>query len=280
MATTKKANDRWARLRHVAVEEPKEADAALAEVADALGTMADALSNLRENMDLVSPPKNASLRIRIAAARKYATRFRIMAEEAPEVVADAISQVYHSLDDVAGAMENLAESMGIELSLTPAEAAFDEEGKEEVAEGKEPGDAPVEVDDNKFEEAEEELDSPEGEEAEAEFEKEAGFKAAKSPQPDSRKCEECKTSQYKKTVNGRKLCRDCAEDATERKAAGSKAADGSAGFVNDRDENAKPEAPKKLEIPQAQGESEVNKAASRRLSIRNRIAKRYGIKLD
>ena len=59
----------------------------------------------------------------------------------------------------------------------------------------------------------------------------------------------------------------------------SKKADGSAAFISDRDNNAKPEAPAKLDIPQAEGESEVNKAAAKRAAVRSRIAKRYGITL-
>ena len=183
-AARKAADSKWARLRQVAAEEPKDAEAAMTELGEALGCMADAMSNLRENLDLIEAPKTASLAARIAATRNYASRFKLVAEQSPEVVADALGEVYHSLDDVAGAVENLAEWMGLELSLTPVEKAFGEEGKEELA-----GDIPAEeekkpevVDEGKFEEAEKEIEeSPEAEEkaeegeekVEEEIEKEA-----------------------------------------------------------------------------------------------------------
>jgi hypothetical protein len=174
----KETMDKWSRLRQVAAEEPKEADSALAEVADALGTMSDALSNLRENLDLIEAPKTASIKVRIATARKYATSFRNIATDAPEVVADAISEVYHSLDDVAGAIETLAENLGIDLELTPAEEAFAEEGKEELA-----GELPEEtgepkIDENEFEEGKEDLESSEAKPAEEAFD-EASKNASK-----------------------------------------------------------------------------------------------------
>jgi len=130
--TQKAASSKWARLRQVAAEEAKDVDSALVEVADALGTMADAMSNLREHLDLIEAPKTATLRVRVAAAHRYASTFKRLAEENPEVVADALGEVYHSLDDVAGAIENLAEHMGVELNLSPVETAFGEEAEEEV----------------------------------------------------------------------------------------------------------------------------------------------------
>lgn len=247
MAKNQVGTDKWARLRHVATEDAKEVDSAVAEVAGALGVMADALSNLREHLDLIEAPKTATLKVRLAAARKYAATFRRIADEAPEIVADAISEVYHSLDDVAGAIETLAENMGISLELTPAEEAFAEEGKEELAEGETLEDEPKpEVDEEKFEDAEEELESEDGDkaeekldDAEGEVEKEASAPAAPARTP----------------VIG-----------SEKKA--------DAAFITNRDKDAKPEPVEKAEIPEA----EV-KAASSREALRLRIAKRHGIEL-
>ena len=165
MASTNRDSKKssWEKFKRIAAEEPHEVDSALSEVAEALGTMADSLTNLRENLDLIEAPKSASIRVRIATKKKYASRLRKMAEEAPEVVADAIAEVYHSLDDVAGALESLSENLGIDLNLSPAEEAFAEEGIEE-SEGEIP---------------EEEFEAPEIEEEEGEEEmKEASRKQA------------------------------------------------------------------------------------------------------
>jgi hypothetical protein len=289
VSKTKEASSKWARLRQVAVEEPKEADGAIAELAEALGTMADSLNNLRTNLDLVEAPKTASIKIRIQAARKYAARFRQIAEEAPEVVADALSEVYHSLDDVAGAVETLAENLGIELSLTPAEEAFGEEGKEELSgewgpEEPESGAEPK-VDEAKFEEGEKELESPEAAPAEEkldeEIEKEAGsieFTTDRDEEGEPKApVLAAKKKELPDFLKKKKDEKDGKEDDGKKK---EKKADGSAGFVTDRDHDAKPEAPAKTEAPEAQGESEGNKAAAaRREATRQRIAKRHGIEL-
>jgi hypothetical protein len=273
----KKGSSKWARLRQVAAEEPKEADAAIAEVADALGTMADALGNLRENLDLLEAPKTANIKVRIATARKYATAFRRMAEEAPEVIANAISEVYHSLDDVAGALENLAENMGIELNLSPVEEEFDAEAGHEPEE-------PT-VDESEFEEGEKELESPEAEPAEEELDeeidKEAGAQEWTSDRDEEGQPKAPVTAAKKKELpdflKKKKDEKDDKKGDKDKKK--EKKADGGAGFVTDRGNDAKPEPPAKAEIPQAQGETEVGKAAAeaKRAAVRQRIAKRWGV---
>jgi hypothetical protein len=330
--SVKTIQEKWARLRQVAAEDPKEADNALAEVADALGTMADSLTNLRENLDLIEVPKSASIKARIANARKYANGFRRMADEAPEVVADAISEVYHSLDDVAGALEHLAENMGIDLDLTPAEEAFGEEGKEEIA-----GEAP----EFPFEEKEEETEDEEPEVKEAsgsdnwvtDRNEEGDPKSSILASKKKEECSQCgeghgkagtKCERHGKLIPAKKKAGPIMEKFTPENAAltttgplgalrkllytldGSenkytllnlvketlnspeavekvgkkeKKADGGAAFISDRDESAKPEAPEKLDIPEAQGESEVNKVAKLREATRQRIASRHGITL-
>jgi hypothetical protein len=300
---SERASSQWARLRQVAAEEPKEADAAIAELAEALGTMADSLNNLRTNLDLVEAPKTASIKVRVQAARKYAAKFRQIVEEAPEVMADALSEVYHALDDVAGAVETLAENMGIELSLTPAEAAFGEEGKEELGgewepEEPESGAEPKVV---KFEETEKELESPEAAPAEEKLDEELKTggvvdkaKELWNARPKSkaeREAEEASAKMIDKHILNKDGAAVSDQFITDRDeegkpkspvVAGKKKADGSAAFVSDRDNNAKPEAPAKTEAPEAQGETEVGKAAAiaaRREQTRQRIAKRHGIQL-
>jgi len=285
--TTKEASTKWARLRQVAAEEPKEADAAIAELAEALGIMADSLHNLRTNLDLIEAPKTASIKVRVATARKYAAKFRELASEAPEVIADALSEVYHSLDDVAGAVETLAENLGIELNLSPAEEAFGEEGKEELngeypsEEAEEP-----EVDEEEFEEGKEELESPEAEPAEEqldeEIEKEAGsieFVSDRDEQADP-KAPVIAAKKKKELPDFLKKKKDEKGDDKEKDKKKEKKADGGAAFVTDSDNNAKPEAPSKTESPVAQGTTEVGKAAAaKREALRQRIAKRHGITL-
>jgi hypothetical protein len=267
-----KTQSKWARLRQVATEEPKEADSAIAEVAEALGTMADALSNLRENLDLIEAPKTANIKVRIATARKYATAFRRIAEDTPEIVAGAISEVYHSLDDVAGAFENLAENLGVELSLTPAEEAIGEEGKAEL-EGEWGAEEP---------ESGESGAAPAEEKLDAELEKEAGSQEWTSDRDEE--------GQPKSPVIAAATCSQCSAGHEDPKKPGfckrhgkrikkEKKADGSAAFISDRDNAAKPEAPAKLDIPEAQGETEVGKAAAKRAAVRDRIAKRWGVQL-
>lgn len=297
---TKEATDKWARLRQVAAEEAKEADAALAEVADALGTMADALSAFRENLDLIEAPKTASIKSRIESARKYASAFRRMAEESPEVVADALSEVYHSLDDVAGAIENLAENMGIELNLTPAEESFAEEGQEELA-----GDIPAEEEEAPVVDSDEGLhgeqptaeveEEPKEEVVEEEEVKEASgsdqFVSDRDEQGEPKSPVIASKDGY---GDGKPGCSQCGPGHEDPKKPGycerhgkkirglkkeKKKADGSAAFVTDRDNSAKPEAPAKTEAPEAQGETEVGKAAAAREALRQRIAKRWHVEL-
>src|SRR5882757_7688084 len=81
-AEREKANTvKFARMRRVAEEEPKEVGAALDELATAFGLMADAIEGLRTNLNLVDVDKAAKLAVRIVAARKYASGFRRIAEE-------------------------------------------------------------------------------------------------------------------------------------------------------------------------------------------------------
>ena len=264
-------------MRQVAAEDAKDVDAALTEVGDALGNMADAMGNFRGHLDLIEVPKTASLKVRIATTRRYATAFRRLADESPEVVADALSEVYHSLDDVAGAIENLAENMGIELSLTPVEEAFGEEGKEELkGEFPEETAGEAEVDVPEFEAAEEEIKSEEGEKAEekvddaeekveGEVEKEAAaieFTTDRDEQGEPKtpvlaaknECSQCGPGHEDPKKPG--FCKRHGKRIKKEKAAAATE------WTTDRDEKGEPKAPTKGEIPQSQGSSEENKTAA------------------
>lgn len=153
-----KNDAKWAKLRRVADENGPEAAEALEQLGAAFGELADRVDAFRENLDLVDAPKSASLKTRIAARRALGARFKHYAQENPDVLANAVNELFHSLDDVAAGVEAFADNMGIELTMTPVEEAFVDEGQAEV-EGDIPAveqEAPV-VNEEKEEEGAEEL---------------------------------------------------------------------------------------------------------------------------
>ncbi len=134
-----KNDAKWATLRRVADENSPEAAEALDQLAQAFGELADRVDAFRENLDLVDAPKTASLKTRIAARRALGGRLKKYAEENPQILADAVNELFKSLDDVAAGVEAFAENMGIELNMTPVEEAFVDEGKAEVEHGETEG---------------------------------------------------------------------------------------------------------------------------------------------
>jgi hypothetical protein len=139
---------KYARLRQVAAEEAKNVDEALTELAEFIGGLATAFTNLKDHLGLITAPKTAALPVRLAAARKYAASFKRIAEETPEVIADALNEVYQSLDEVGHGIENLAQNMGIDLNLEESEEGLEVEGEEfanNVSEEKESSDEPEEA---------------------------------------------------------------------------------------------------------------------------------------
>lgn len=136
----RKAQDaKWAKLRQVAEDHSPEAAEALEQLGQVFGELADRVDAFRENLDLVDAPKSAHLKTRIAARRALGTRFRQIAQETPDQMGAAVNELFHVLDDVAAGIENFAENLGIELTTTPAESAFIEEGEQELH-----GDTPAE----------------------------------------------------------------------------------------------------------------------------------------
>ena len=131
------AKAKWAKMRHMADEGAADVEHSLTDLADACSAQAEAFENLKENLDLIQAPKEASIKIRTAAAANYAKAFKRIAEEAPEQLAEAIQEAYHSLDEQAGAIEQLAENLGVSLDASPAEEAFAEEGLAEIEEHEE-----------------------------------------------------------------------------------------------------------------------------------------------
>jgi hypothetical protein len=204
---------KWAQMRHMAEEAPADVEKSLSNLAESCAAQAEAFEALRENLDLVQAPKEASVRTRVAAARNYAKTFQRVAEECPERLADAISEAYHSLDEQAGSLEQLAEQLGVDLNSTPTEEAFAEEGIQEMAEGEEASmTVPEEVSD--------------------EVKEGAGSDAWTTDRDESGEPKMPEKIDVPRVANS---------------------GPGGAGFVTDRDGEGKPEAPKKVEIPQAQG---------------------------
>jgi len=99
---------------------------------------ADSWDNLRANLGLVRAAKDASAKERVAAARA-ASKFAKVAEEQPDVLADALREAYKGLDEEAAALELAADALGIDLGATSTEKAFADEGKEELQHGEEKG---------------------------------------------------------------------------------------------------------------------------------------------
>src|SRR5208337_1636034 len=79
--------------------------------------------------------KNVAAGVKTAVAK----RFVRVAEEQPDVLADALKEAYKGLDEQAAAMEIAAEALGIDLGATPAEKAFTDEGKHELELGEDKG---------------------------------------------------------------------------------------------------------------------------------------------
>lgn len=120
------AAKKFATLRRIAVEEPQEVDAALSQLAEGFSELSEALHSMSQNLDLGGGlPATASLKARVAAKRNYASRLRRIAEEAPEQVEMAFSEVYQALDGLAEDMENAAGNLGFELvpATTPEEVS-------------------------------------------------------------------------------------------------------------------------------------------------------------
>lgn len=133
-----KLNDKTANLRRIAAEEPHEVGNALDElsglfsdIATVLSGMARETAALKENLNLEEPGRTASIRDRVAARRNYARTLRRIANETPEELGIALSEVYAQLDDAASGIEALAQRFGLPLEESPEEDEEDEAFLEE-----------------------------------------------------------------------------------------------------------------------------------------------------
>lgn len=217
---------KWAKMREAA-KNPAALEPVMASLVEKSAKQADWMESIFDHLSLHRAAKDAPAKVRVAAARAYGKGFRAIAdgegEYKPEMLADALQQAYKNLDEQAAAMEIAAEALGIDLGASPVEKAFAEEGKHELEQGEEKGEDALVV-----------VDADENkEEGAPDFEEAAEGEPEKEEEPKE-------------------------EDKPEEK----EAAAGSDAFVTDRDKSAQPQAPSKLEIPRAQGQSEVNKGAS------------------
>jgi hypothetical protein len=221
---------KWAKMRSTAAQYAPTIEKNLAKLAELCSLAAEGFENLRDNLDLVQAPKEASLKVRVAAARNYAKAFQRIAEESPEMLAEAVQEAYKSLDEIAGTLELAADQLGVDVNATSAEDAFAEEGIAEIEHGEAEGEEIAE------EEApvDEEIKEGAGSDWFATDRDESGH--AKTP-----------------------------EQVEVPRVANS--GPGGAGFVTDRNNEGKPETPSKVKIPQAQGEA-VNASSKRQGHVR------------
>jgi hypothetical protein len=144
----------YAKMRETA-KSPAKFAKVLDELVAKTARQADIMEALRHNLGLARVAKEAPAAVRIAAAKRYAKKFVRIAEEQPDILADALQQAYKGLDEQAAAMEIAAEALGIDLGATPAEKAFTDEGKHELEHGEEKGEAIAESEGPDFEAKEE-----------------------------------------------------------------------------------------------------------------------------
>jgi HAMP domain-containing protein len=124
-ASLKPQSKKYARVRRVADTEAPAAAEGLEQLAQAFGALGDSVQALRENLDLVQDPGvETPLKERIATARRFAKNFKKVVANDPAMLEGALNEVYHSVDEVASALENYADNLGIALSDTaPVEEA-------------------------------------------------------------------------------------------------------------------------------------------------------------
>ena len=134
-----KVTAKYATLCRIAMEEPKELGHALKELTAAFTSLAEASEAFTENLDLKTAGEDAPISEKVASRKKYASSLRRIASENPEAVEEAVQELYHSLDEIAEAIENLASNLDIDLGVEDEEMIDDSEfgGANEELEGNE-----------------------------------------------------------------------------------------------------------------------------------------------
>jgi hypothetical protein len=231
---------KYAQMQEVANKTPEKLEQLFASVAATANKLAYGFENLIDHLDLVRAPKGAPTNVRVAAAKNYAKGLKKLAEESPDMLETALQEAYKALDEQAAAMEIAAEALGIDLGATPAEQAFTDEGRHELELGEEKGEEQAESETPNFEAEEEQAVEEESEEMPS-FEKGDGEEEKEATGGSDGFVTDRNEGGQPKTP--------AAADVPRVAGAGSD------NFVTDRNKDAQPEAPAKMEIPQAQGEA-------------------------
>lgn len=278
--------DKYAKMRLVAAKAPEKLEKHLARLADKFASMAEGIENLRENLGLVRVGKEAPMKNRVAAAKSYGKKFVRIAQEAPEALEGALVEAYNGLNDIAADIEFAAEQMGVPLE---AEGGMVQDVAEDIVdeaefEGESPEHELMEkADGEKIEEEPEEDKEASGGDAFSTDRDESGQpktpervevpRAAStkdagwlSPNEDPfgkdwvgadqiNEQESKKHDPFSRDTD-MNLHRKKKHQQHEVEASGNDA------WTTDRDKAADPATPSTMDIPQAQGESEQNKAAA------------------
>lgn len=110
-----KKKQKFAKMRSAAEKAPEKMEKRLAGIAEKCASMTEAIENLRVNLGLHRSATGAPLKVRVAVARNYGKTFKRIAEEAPERLAEAVTEAYNGLNDIAADLEMAANELGINL---------------------------------------------------------------------------------------------------------------------------------------------------------------------
>jgi hypothetical protein len=252
LAESKKASQ-YGRLREVAKKQAGKVGEALGELARSAGILSSSFANLKEQLDLNEAPRAASLKARVTARQKFAMEFRRIAEANPAQLADAVIELYRSVDEIVNGIENFATNMGIELP-GPEEEMLGEgleggapEGAPEMPEG---------LAENPLEAKGEELESP----AEQEKEEQEGTEGTEEDKKQDENFAK-KAAGEGFTDDRDQEAKPKAPDKVENRVSEGKQATG--GFVTNRDQKAEPKPVEKAEIPVSDGEALVHLSSLR-----------------
>jgi hypothetical protein len=231
----------YAKMRECA-KSPAKFAKALDELVAKTARQAYSMDALRENLGLVKFAKEVPAKVRIAAAKNYGKKFVRIAEEQPDILADALQQAYKGLDEQAAAMEIAAEALGIDLGASPAEKAFTDEGKHELELGEDKGEEKATEEGPDFG-AEEETEAEEGADK---FVSDSEAEAEPLPEEDKEASGSDAFSTDRDEGGSPKAPQKTQSPQAQGEAAKQSAAQGAGKFVK--------------EIPQAQGKTAVTEA--------------------
>lgn len=105
---------KYAKFRQLAMDEPEALSEALSELSEAFSSLSESAEALVENLDLSPVPAGAGEKT--ASRKKFASALRRLAAEDPAAVEEALNEIYNAVDEVAAAIENLADNLGFSLS--------------------------------------------------------------------------------------------------------------------------------------------------------------------